>query len=101
MITSWFKRITWIASPLVVGIFVVACQGSVDTDSEPVEDVGAAQEELINCVGQCVRFFRACVAAGVPASDCAAERDACKAECEANTCEPGDPGCCQGQPTCW
>ena len=99
-----FIAITWfLASAACIGcqaevVDESEAEAEVDTDAE----VGEAEEELaFNCVGQCVDWYRACVRWGGSYSECAAEREACKEECYANTCEPGDPDCCQGQPTCW
>jgi hypothetical protein len=73
-------------------------QAEEDTDAEVAESEDAL---AFNCVGRCVDEYRACVLQTGSYTACAPEREACKEECYANTCEPGDPGCCQGQPTCW
>ena len=92
-------------SSLFLGLAAVGCSADVgdESDEEDVaEDVAEAEEGLaFNCVGQCVDGYRACVKWTGDYYGCAAEREACKEECYANTCEPSDPGCCQGQPTCW
>ncbi len=88
-------------SSLLLGLTVVGCSAAVDNESDE-EEVGEAEEGMaFNCVGRCVDFYRACIAQTHDYSGCAAEREACKEECYAHTCEPSDPGCCQGQPTCW
>jgi len=58
-------------------------------------------EMAINCVGRCAAFYRVCVNTTHDYEGCAADREACKDLCDEQTCEPGEPDCCQGQPTCW
>ena len=78
-------------SSLLLGLTVVGCAAQVAGESDE-DDVEQAEQGLaFNCVGQCVDLYRACVAATKNYSACAAEREACKDECYANTCEPGDP----------
>lgn len=103
MTRSWVYGLVATAS-LTLG--AVACDvddptegGTDDPTAEAIDAPGS--EPQLNCVAQCVQQWRACRAAGDPPESCNAEREACKEECYANTCEPGDPGCCQGQPTCW
>ena len=94
-------RIVIALSSLLLGLAGLGCAADVGDESEG-EDAEQTEEGLaFNCVGRCVDEYRACVAATGQYTQCAAEREACKQECYANTCEPGDPGCCQGQPTCW
>jgi hypothetical protein len=88
---------------LFIGGLAVGCQAEViDPDEEAAAVVGETEQAMpINCVGQCVWWYRACVNAGLDPIECAAEREACKDICDEQTCEPHEPGCCQGQPTCW
>ncbi|HMJ10792.1 MAG TPA: hypothetical protein VK524_05265 [Polyangiaceae bacterium] len=72
-----------------------------EREQESAELGNTEQAMPLNCVGQCAWGYRACVRAGGGYEDCAAEREACKDVCDEQTCEPGEPGCCQGQPTCW
>jgi hypothetical protein len=90
---------------LFAGLVGMGCQVDVveepDPDAEEAE-VGEAEQAMpFNCVGICVWEYRACIQSGGGYAECAAEREACKAVCDEQTCEPGEPGCCQGQPTCW
>ena len=87
----------------LAGLFAgVGCSAGVDESEAAEEEVGeTAQAMPINCVGQCVAFYRACIRATNDYAECAAEREACKDVCDEQTCEPWEPGCCQGQPTCW
>jgi hypothetical protein len=90
-----------------VGLFVGVAGGC---SGAPIDESEIAEEEAVtetveamplNCVGQCVAMYRACVKATKDYAGCAADREACKDVCDEQTCEPGEPGCCQGQPTCW
>jgi hypothetical protein len=93
--------VTW----LLASMAGVGCQMEVGDDSQSMADaaeVGEAEQAMpFNCVGICVAYFRACVRGGGTYADCSAEREGCKDVCDEQTCEPGEPGCCQGQPTCW
>lgn len=86
-----------VAMALFAGVFIFGCQAEVVDEPERLGEV--SQE--INCVAQCAREFRACVNAGNDRADCEAAQDFCTDVCDEQTCEPGEPGCCQGQPTCW
>ena len=93
-------------SSLFLGLTVAGCAAHVDNESDEQDveesDVEESEQGLAyNCVGRCVDWYRACVRQTGDYVGCAAEREACKEECYENTCEPSDPGCCQGQPTCW
>ena len=87
---------------MMVGTAVIGCSAAPDESEAAEESVDETEEAMpLNCVGQCAWFYRACVKATKDYAGCAADRDACKEVCDEQTCEPGEPGCCQGQPTCW
>ena len=98
-------RIFLAAAGLLVGLSAIGCQMEVGDDSEAAAAEGQTAESeqalAINCVGQCVAFYRACIRWGGSYEECAADREGCKDVCDEATCEPSDPGCCQGQNTCW
>jgi hypothetical protein len=100
------KRFAFIALAwLFASAATMGCSADVVDESEIATEeaeVGETQEALpLNCVGMCVAEYRACVRATRDYAGCAADREACKDVCDEQTCEPGEPGCCQGQPTCW
>ena len=89
---------------LFIGAVAIGCQAEVvDPDEEAEAEVVGETEQAMpfNCVGICAWEWRYCRQSGGSAADCAAEREACKDICDEQTCEPGEPGCCQGQPGCW
>jgi hypothetical protein len=94
---------------MLVALFAwLGCQGMETDESEmtpQMTDGGVkalTSSGPVNCVGQCVAVYRMCVRGGDEVATCAADREACKEDCNANTCEPGDTDCCGGpsQPAC-
>ncbi len=90
---------------LFISFAAIGCNMEVidepERESESAQVASTEQAMPFNCVGICAWEYRACVRAGGDYESCAAEREGCKAVCDEQTCEPGEPGCCQGQPTCW
>jgi hypothetical protein len=95
------KSASVLLASLLASFAMFGCQVEVADEPSPDAEVGEASQELINCKGRCVRFFMLCIQSSEDPELCTAERDACLAECDEQTCEPWEPGCCQGQPTCW
>lgn len=101
MFHDFIKRVAIIAVlSLSASLSAAGCAGEPAPESSASEEVGEASQAL-NCVGTCARIFLFCIDAGEDYEVCASDREACKEDCYANTCVPGEPGCCQGQPTCW
>ena len=98
MFASFRKHPAFIALFCLLGAIGVA--GCTEAGTEALEEEVAEVSQALNCVGTCVQIYMACIQY-FDVEFCAADREACKEECYANTCEPSDPGCCQGQPTCW
>ena len=96
-----FITLAW----LFTSIASAGCSAEVADESEVATEETEVQESTqalpLNCVGRCVAAYRACITATRDFAGCAEFRGLCKDECDAATCEPGEPGCCQGQPTCW
>lgn len=86
---------------LLASIAVIGCQAGDTGESGAAEEIAETEQALPNCVGTCAMIYRLCVNSGDDPEFCAADRDACIQECDEQTCEPGEPDCCQGQPTCW
>ncbi|KYF46698.1 hypothetical protein BE08_08585 [Sorangium cellulosum] len=102
MLTHFTKRsMSVLLASLLASFALIGCQAEVVDGPSPDVEVGEADQPLLNCKGQCARFFILCVQSTDDYELCAADRDACMEDCEERTCEPGEPGCCQGQPTCW
>lgn len=100
MFISSFKRHVLVS---MICLFAGAGLGgcvSAPEDAVENEELGEAQQALPNCVATCVQIYKVCIQYDDPVA-CAADREACKEECYADTCEPGEPDCCQGQPTCY
>ena len=99
------RRMFFALCSLFFGCAGIGCQMEVidEPEREPQSAEVASTEQAMpfNCVGICVWEYRACLRSGGDYESCAAEREGCKAVCDEQTCEPGEPGCCQGQPTCW
>lgn len=99
------RNVCGVVSLLLASVANVGCQMEVLDESQAEREtanLGEVQQALpFNCVGMCVAEYRACVMSGGSYADCAAGREACKGVCDEATCEPGEPGCCQGQVTCW
>lgn len=72
---------------------------AVEPGDSAEEEIGEVQQALPNCVATCVQIYKFCIKHEDHAF-CSAELEACKEECYADTCEPGDPECCPGFPTC-
>ncbi|WP_437877686.1 hypothetical protein [Sorangium sp. So ce513] len=102
MLTYFTKRSTSVLlASLLASFALIGCQAEVVDEPSPDVAVSEAEQPLINCKGQCARFYIMCIQSTDEYELCAADRDACMADCDERTCEPGEPGCCQGQPTCW
>jgi hypothetical protein len=90
---------------LFTSVAAAGCSAEVGEESpiatEETEVQETEQALPLNCVGRCVAGYRACVLQTRDYVGCAEFREDCKAVCDEATCEPGEPGCCQGQPTCW
>jgi hypothetical protein len=97
-----YLLIAWMG--LFAGIGGSGCSAAVEdeTDLGAEETVAESEAALpLNCVGRCVAEYKACVKTTHDYAGCAQDREACKGVCDEKTCEPWEPGCCQGQPTCW
>lgn len=84
---------------LFVGAGVAGCNAEPG-DTEANEEVGETKQAL-NCKAICAQIYKACIRDSEDPEFCLADRDACMEDCNTSSCEPSDPDCCQGQPTCW
>lgn len=92
------RAVSALFATLLASAALIGCQAGAAGESE---EVAEAEHALINCKGQCARAFIRCMQSGDDPELCIADRDSCMEMCDEQTCEPSDPGCCQGQPTCW